>query len=168
MGDQFIENRGQVDDQVLYYATGSRASVYFTHEALVIDLKEESEGGEYDPLARFARGASRNETDGTDAPSRKGCAIYIYFEGANPFPRINARGDLPGAYHFIRGDDPLKWRSGVRASSEVVYQELWPGVDLVYRIANGNLTYEIVTRGGGAHEEVRFRHAGGARRCRDP
>ncbi len=36
----FIENRGQVDSQVLYYARGSGATVYLMEEAIVLDLHE--------------------------------------------------------------------------------------------------------------------------------
>ena len=39
----FIENRGQLDDEVLYYARGGGASIYFTAAAVVIDLREELE-----------------------------------------------------------------------------------------------------------------------------
>jgi hypothetical protein len=35
----FVENRGQVDGRVLYYLPATHAAVYFTADAVVVDLR---------------------------------------------------------------------------------------------------------------------------------
>jgi hypothetical protein len=159
IGTSFIENRGQVDSRVKYSATGSRATVYFTQDAIVIDLKEK---------ARNLRGRGPHqmphggmEAEAADSVPQKGCAVYIRFEGANPFPVVEARGELQTKYNYFLGNDPARWQAEVPAYSEVVYRDVWPGVDLVFREAEGGrLTYEAVLSPGADAQVVQFRYDG--------
>ena len=62
--------------------------------------------------------------------------------GANP---SGARPEnlLPGVSNYFLGGDPRGWRAGVPHYQRVRYQEVYPGVDLVYtaRAANSNTTF---------------------------
>jgi hypothetical protein len=73
---------------------------------------------------------------------------------------MEGRGELPTRYNYLQGNDPSRWRSGVPARSEVVYHELWPGIDLVYREEAGNLAYEVTSRPGADLSAVRFAYEG--------
>lgn len=141
----FIENRGQVDERVLCYGGGPRATVFFTREAVVLDLHEE-----VSPDAEGLSGALEEpeflRTSGR-SPGSQGFALWIRFEGANPSPLIQAKGELPARYNFFLGNDPGRWRTDVRSYEEIVYRDLWPGVDLVFRNHGGELTYEFVGAG---------------------
>ncbi|MFH1219858.1 MAG: hypothetical protein V1694_05345 [Candidatus Eisenbacteria bacterium] len=127
----FIENRGQVDSRVKYYSPGSRAVVYFTQDAVVIDLKEEMRS----PQGQKRHGMPYEEmaAEVADSIVQSGCAVYIRFEGANPSPVVEARGELATKYNYFLGNDPSKWCTDVGAYEEVVYRDVWPGVDVVYR-----------------------------------
>jgi hypothetical protein len=160
----FIENRGQVDPQVLFYSSGSGATVYLTAEAIVLDLREQEPehetGGE--ALADIDRHGPRGILGRVEeeAAPRRGCAIWVRFEGANPSPLIEAREELPGKYNFFLGIDPAKWRTEVPAFREVVSRDVWPGVDLIWRIERGELVYEVLSLRQADQELVRFRHEG--------
>jgi hypothetical protein len=149
--DGFIENRGQTDARVLYYAPGSRSSVYFTRDAVVFDDRGSAPGG----VLSF-RGRSGEIRDCPPPAAGRGRALHMRFVGANPNPSIEARGATPTLYHFFSGVDPAAWRTGVRAYREVVYRDLWPGVDLVYRIENGRVTREILALSSDDARAVRF------------
>jgi hypothetical protein len=155
----FIENRGQVDERVLYYATGPRATVFITREGLVFDLRAEVPDGEG---AGDPRG--RDNPDRApfpeDQPSICGCAVYLRFECANPSPRIAVKDELPARYNYFLGNDPVRWQTDVPAYGEVVYGDLWPGVDLVFRAFSGALVYEVVKAGVDAVPAARFRYEG--------
>src|SRR2546426_706680 len=36
---------------------------------------------------------------------------------------------LPSIYNYYLGNDPTRWRTGVRAYAKVVYRNIWDGVD---------------------------------------
>jgi hypothetical protein len=158
----FIENRGQVDSRAKYYCLGSRAAVYFTQDAVVIDLKEEMRN----PKGRGHHQMPYEEmmAEAADSVGQRGCAVYIRFEAASPSPVIEARGELETKYNYFLGSDPTRWRTEVPAFSEVVYRDAWPGVDLVFREDDGGrLTYEAVLSPGADGQMVQFRYEGADR-----
>ncbi len=152
-GVGFIENVGQVDGVVRYYAHGSGVSVYFTDRGLVLDIRERV-GGNVDP---GDLGVRDREPDGGFGERVRGCAVYIHFEGCSEDVEVVGRGELGTRYNYFIGSDPSGWRTGVRAYSEVVYRGVWEGVDLVYRMDGGNLEYEVIGEDLGL---VRFRYEG--------
>ena len=125
----FIENHGQVNEAVRYYRPGSNASVYFTPDAIVIDLKKEIArvpGSQTEPLSQERL---RDGGPGARPPedvTRRSCAVWISFEGANPSPSVEARGKLLTKFNYFVGSDPEHWHAGIRAYAEVVYRDLWP------------------------------------------
>ncbi len=139
----FIENRGQVDERVLYYATGPGATIYFTLDALVFDLRE-------CPM------------EGEEASPHRGCAVWVRFDGAQASPVVEARGELPGRYNFFLGSDPARWRTDVPSYKEVVYHDVWRGVDLVFRSRDGELIYDAVGGDEGTLPAPVFQYEGAA------
>lgn len=183
----FIENRGQVDPEVLYYAHGSGAAVYLTERAIVLDLPEKEPtsrpgAGAFDELeipgvrgidgspwgllvpGSQNRGSELHVASGeemvVEAPRRRGCAIWVWFEGANPSPRVEAREGLPGKCNFFLGNDSSRWQTEVPTFREVVYRDLWPGVDLVWRVVEGELVYGAVSAPWADPGIVRFGYEG--------
>jgi hypothetical protein len=151
----FIENRGQLPDEVLYYAEGSHASVFFMSEAVVLDLRDSVE----DVLGSTEGDAWSDESPFEPVPHR-GCAIWIRFDGATEPPIVEGRRRLPTEYNYFLGNDPEGWRTGIPAYREVVYRNLWPGIDLVYDVADGHLSFEAATDRGGDPSAVGFRYEG--------
>ncbi len=154
----FIENRGQVDPRVKYYCPGSQTAVYFTQDAVVIDVKEGVEnlpGPMHHQMAHAEMGVQ-----GADSVRRKGRAVYIQFEGANPSPVVEARRELVTKYNYFLGNDTSRWQIEVPVYSEVVYRDVWPAVDLVFREEGGRLVYETVLSSGADMARVRLRHEG--------
>ena len=66
----------------------------------------------------------------------------------------------PGITNYFLGDDPSKWRTNVPGFAEVIYRDVWPGIDLrVY--GNGpNLEQEFIVQPGGDLTLVRVSYRG--------
>ena len=167
----FIENRGQVNSRVLFYTFGAAAGIYLTSDAVVFDLREDGEIPRergprnprgYDVLSS-ERAADLDSQDQKDEGSRQGCAVWARFRGARPTAPVEGHGELAGKYHFFLGDDPAQWRTGVPAYEEIVYQELWSGVDLTFRIREGKLVCEVGSDESSMAEDVSFDYEGADR-----
>jgi hypothetical protein len=68
--------------------------------------------------------------------------------GANAQPRIVGLEPLPGKVNHISGNDPTKWRTGVTSYANVKYENVYPGVDLVYYGNQGRLEYDFIVKPG--------------------
>jgi hypothetical protein len=129
----FVANAGQADPAVRYMATGPDYGLYFT-----------------DTEARyaFARG------------QEPGPALSLRFVGANPRPRIEGRHPRASRPGVAGGQDPAGRRAGLQAFEEVVYRDLWPGVDLVFKTAGGGVKYDLLVGAGADLDRVRFAYRG--------
>lgn len=118
VGGGIVENRGQIEEEVRYYASADRANVYFTSTSVVLDFPGE------------------------------GHSIWMRFQGASPAAGLEARGERETRLHSFLGSDPARWRPHVRVYDELVYHDLWPGIDLRFVLGAGQLRYEIAAAPG--------------------
>jgi hypothetical protein len=130
-----VSNAGQLDSRVRYYGRGPGYSIYFTPEEVSL---------------AFAQRPGLASSTGPEAvkASTSRVAFALRFLGANPTVRPEGAREQPAKVNFITGNDPAKWHTGLSTYQEVVYPELWPGIDLVFRQAGGRLKYELVVQPG--------------------
>ncbi|MDQ3102062.1 MAG: hypothetical protein M3R08_11790, partial [Bacteroidota bacterium] len=77
-----------------------------------------------------------------------GHAWRMKFSGTGE-PTITASDPATHTYNYFLGNDPTKWRSGVKLMGVVTYGNVWPGIDVVFKgTKNGNLKYDIVVHPG--------------------
>ena len=120
----FVENKGQLDATVKYVVRGPRGSVFFTPTEVVFEILERKIA----PPKK--NGIARPETD--DPVERRGVVVRVSFPGANRDPAVEGKKELPGKVNVLRGADPTKWQTDIRAYSEIVYRDIYPGIDLVF------------------------------------
>lgn len=119
----FVENLGQTDPQVRYHSQGPDYAFFFTPEQIVISLNEDL------PV-------------GSNAAPRAS-VLGMNFVGANDGVQLKADGPTDARVNYVRGNDPGQWNTGLPGYSEVVYDELWPGIDMRLRGQGGELKYEF-------------------------
>ena len=68
--------------------------------------------------------------------------------GANPAPKVTGLEQLPGKVNYFIGKDPKKWRANISTYSKVRYQNVYPGVDLLYYGNQRQLEYDFVVAPG--------------------
>jgi protocatechuate 3,4-dioxygenase beta subunit len=132
----FVPNAGQTDSRVRYSAQAGGATFYFTPNEAVFAFGERS--------SRQARGV----------------VLRLAFLGANPGTRIEGQGLQTGKVNYLIGSDPASWRTGLPTYGQVVYRDLWPGVDMVFRGDAGRLKYEFVLRPGAKAADISLAYRG--------
>ncbi len=89
------------------------------------------------------------------APSATRDVLSLSFAGANPSPQVEAVGQLPGTSNYFLGSSPSQWRTDVPNYSEIVYHDVYPGVDVDFHgDAQGNLEYDFVVAPGADLSQV--------------
>jgi hypothetical protein len=110
----FEANQGQVDPQVKYLARGPGYTLFLTPGAAVLGLRSEGEG-------------------------KSTAWLRLDLQGAATKPAITGEEQLPGQTHYFVGNDPAQWRSNIPTFARVRYQQVYPGVDLIYYGRQGRL-----------------------------
>jgi Beta-propeller repeat len=80
--------------------------------------------------------------------------------GANRHTVVSGLDELPGKVNYFTGPDTRKWHTGVRTYAKVKYEDVYPGVDLLYYGRGGQLEYDFVVAPGVDPETIALRIEG--------
>ncbi|MEE8155544.1 MAG: SBBP repeat-containing protein [Phycisphaerales bacterium] len=132
----FVANNGQLDDAVAFYKRGSRFAAFCTTDGVTLVFTSRDDRAVRPPAPRRTEQAS----------TRHGVVLNMRFVGANPEPIIEGIAEQPTRLNCLLGNDPTRWHTNVATHREIVYRDLWPGIDLVIRDDPGQLKYEFHVR----------------------
>jgi uncharacterized protein YfiM (DUF2279 family) len=131
----FAPNAGQTDEAVRYLARGAGYSFFFTDNQAVLSLVK------------------------ADGQAATGLALELEFVGTSPDARLEARGPASGTVSQLTSSSSDS-TSGVETYQELVYRELWPGIDMVFRGDGGELKYEFHLDPGADPGDIRLDYDG--------
>ena len=128
----FVPNTGQMDARVRYSAQSGGRSFYFTTREAVFSFAAKS----------------------------KGLVLRLAFLDGNSRTAITGQKEAIGKVHYIIGNDPSRWHTDLPTYGEIVYRDLWPGIDLLFRSEGGQLNYEFLVRPGAHVRDIRLAYRG--------
>lgn len=152
----FIENRGQIDERVFFYAGCPAGAVFFTGDGLVLDLRESTTFP-----ATVCEEADRERARSLPAclgkpPACRGRAVRLRFNGASGTSAVLGRDPTGSRFHFFLGNDPAAWVMDARSFREVLYRGVWPGIDLAFHAAPEGIACEVRSSPGADTERIDF------------
>src|SRR5438105_1351963 len=112
----FEQNRGQTDQRVRFLARGASYALFLTEERAVLTLRSRE---------------------------KRNSVIRMQLAGANPVPAVSGSNQLPGKSNYFIGNDSTKWLRDIPQFARVRYQNIYPGIDLVYYGREGKLEYDF-------------------------
>jgi hypothetical protein len=128
----FEANAGQFAPYVDFAARGPGYTLFLMPGAMGLAVRQ--------PTSRLAQERR--------AVSAAGPSLRMSMEGANPEPRAVRLESLPGQVNYFLGSDVTRWRTGIATYSRVGYQDIYPGVDVVYYGNQGRLEYDFLVAPG--------------------
>jgi hypothetical protein len=136
---QFAGNVGQADSMVRYTTRGAGYTAFFTNDEVIFSSRRDTLG--------------RTEYE-------EGVIVRQRYLGANSNLVIEGMQPMHGTLNFIMGDDPTKWNTNIPTFGQVIYHNLYSGVDLIYSGANGQLKSEFVITPGTSPELIQIVYSG--------
>ena len=84
---------------------------------------------------------------GSSVPSHPSAPTQEFLQmklaGSNPQANLSATHLLPGKSNYFIGSDPSKWRTRVPHFAHVRYENIYPGINLVFYGTEGHLEYDF-------------------------
>lgn len=150
----FIENGRQWPETVQYSTAIPGGKLYLERGNFTFDLFDAA------TVNKVFAGHSSSAKQASNPPSILNCHAYkVHFTGANLATNPSGKKVTPGTYNFFLGNDPSRWSSGNKAYEEVIYTELYPGVDLkIY--SKGSLKYDFIVKPGARPGDIALRYEG--------
>lgn len=137
---RFEANRGQTDDQVKFLSRGHGYTLFLTPIEAVLVLSNQQSA------TSSQQSAKEDKSEKTEIPSWT--VVRMKLVGGNANPKITGMDPLPGKSNYFIGNDPKKWRTNVPNYARVRYQDVYPGVDLIYYGNTRQLEYDFVVAPG--------------------
>src|SRR5262249_37336110 len=128
----FEANQGQSDAQVKFLSHGRGYSISLAPTEAVITLRSLTRNGESE---NRRAGEKRKEEGGNphSAPHDPSATVLrLQLVGANPDATVSGVDELPGRVNYITGQDQAKWHTNIPTYAKVKYENVYPGVDLIY------------------------------------
>ena len=98
----------------------------------------------------------------------EGTTLRLKLQGANPAPQLAGLDEQPDKSHYLIGNDPSQWRKNVSNYARVAYDEVYPGIDLVYYGNQRQLEYDFIVAPNADPKTIKLAIEGADRVSIDP
>ncbi len=135
----FVENRGQLPDEVAFYTAARDKIVYFCKDGFTVSIpvrNEEEKFSEPEPFFEF------DDDDLGTRPAAEWWAVKFEFDSANNAVEASGNDAIPGYFNYFSGE-PSDWNTEVPAYRTIIYRDLWPGIDLCFKTVDKSVKYEF-------------------------
>ena len=136
----FEANVGQTDASVKFLSHSSGVSLFLTPTEAVLALSK-LEGKPLDVSHPHAFKSQPRANTSTSV-------VRMQLKGANRQPQVTGLEPLEGLVNYFLGNDPKQWHTNIPTYAKVQYQQVYPGVDMVYYGSNQQLEYDFVVAPG--------------------
>jgi uncharacterized repeat protein (TIGR01451 family) len=140
----FEPNQGQAnldpaDPRARFIARGSGYKLFLGTEGAIVSLRS----------SQLVRGKSKRG---------EFSSFQMKLAGANSKASLTATDLLPAKSNYLLGNDPAEWRSGIPQYARVRYENVYPGISLVFYGNQGRLEYDLQIAPGAdpAQAELEF------------
>lgn len=149
----FEENLGQTDPRVKFLSRGPGYTLFLAGNEAVLSLQQKKAHKAAQPIVGDPSRAVPSKTATTQA-------LRMKLLGANSRADIRGVGELPGKTNYFRGNDPKHWQTNVANYAQVHYENIYPGINLIYYGSHGQLEYDFVVGPGAAPNAIALNFAG--------
>ncbi len=145
----FEVNQGQTDARVRFLAHGPGYGLFLTATEAVVTLAP----------APAAAPSGLNHESAAAPPG----VVRMQILGANPDAQVIGQEPLPGKVNYLLGNDPARWHTNIATYRQVVYNQVYPGINLVYYGNQQQLEYDFRVAPGADPGVIALHFAGADR-----
>lgn len=129
----FERNQGQSDDAVKFLSRGKGYTLFLTPTEAVFSLRN---------------------------TAKKTSALRMKLAGADANAQVSGEQELQGKVNYMIGNDRTKWHTSIPTFRKVHYDNVWPGVDMIWHGSQNKLEYDFVIKPGSDASQIRLSFAG--------
>ncbi|TLU99252.1 DUF7948 domain-containing protein [Dyadobacter luticola] len=156
-GMYFIENKGQWDKDVLYRAEIPGGFLFLKSKSLVYvmyDAKKVS--------AQHANHASTSSAakENTEAVSIAAHGVEVQFQNAVSAVKHTPKKPIETYFNYFLGGKEANWGDGANGFEEVLYENLYQGIDLRIYLHQAQLKYEFIVKPQADPSQISLKYSG--------
>ncbi len=161
--DFFIENKGQIHDQNLI----PNAEVKYLFSTIGMNVELTTNGFSYDTYTSVEE---NNQIDSVKVlrkngfPKEKTAYLFhrvdVEFVDANSSPVIVGEGISTNYFNYYTTGVGNDGATNIRSYSKIIYENLYPNIDLEFTISEGKLKYNFILHYGANIDLIKWKYNG--------
>ncbi len=159
----FEANVGQADAKVDFLTRGPGYALYLSaaEATMVLQPPGDEAAGRAGGVNPLVQGASVDwprdrGVDTPRSPEEPPAIVRMQVLGGNPAASASGVDRLPGVVNYFLGNDPSQWHTGIATYGRVAYDDVYPGIDLVWYGSQSQLEYDFVVSPGADPSAIRL------------
>ena len=151
---EFVPNGGQWESQVMYRASMSSGVVFLERDRFTFTFPNQEQLAALHDLYHYG---SYEEWENTRIDNH---AYQVIFRYSSHDVRMVPHHPRTHYYNYFIGNNPSKWATDLYPFSEVRYEDLYPGIDVVTYSSGRNFKYDFVVAPGAKPEVITLEYVG--------
>ncbi len=149
---EFIENKGQWHENVLYKMNLNDGAIFFENNCLSFAFISQKD---------MNYSAAHHGSESHVSPLLKAAHAYkMYFKNSKPNPIVRPDLIKPDYNNYFIGNDHSKWASFVNKYGLIRYSDIYPGIDFVFYAMPFGLKYDIILAPGADYSKIELEYQG--------
>ena len=148
-GHEFVQNKGQWPADIQLMAKDGAAKIWMGSDRFLYQLTD------YSALEK-----AHHEQELLVNPSIPTAFVQQRFIGAQPKVQAQCLKVRKHTYNFFIGKDSTHWASGVGAFDEVLYQDYYTGIDMIWKNDQANYKYLFIVAPGADPTQISWAYSG--------
>lgn len=149
----FIENKGQWQNDIKFKAKIGGGNVWLHENSFTFDFYN------LEDYEKFTNEHTDNANNLNNQTLRHH-AYQLKFINAHSNIKMKENSSSSFYHNYFIGNDQSKWQSNVRLFEEIVYLNLYDGVDIKAVSSNGNFKYDIIVKAGADVNQIKWGYNG--------
>jgi len=153
---EYIENRGQWNENIFYKAEIPDGAMFFESDAIVFNFRhpddyprhkhDECSTNNQNPTPNLENGFEyQDECDQLNSRIRFH-AFKLRFVNCNRNAILTADKMLTGINNYFIGNDQRKWASNVKKYAQLSYKNIFDDIDMITTSRNNTVVYDFIVR----------------------
>lgn len=150
---ELIKNQGQWPAQVLAQSQLSQGQLYLERGGLTWNFMDLS-------AVAAVHGTNIDPADLQGQARIRGHVFKTHFEGANLNAKVFYEEEQITRYNYFLGQDEALWQGNVPAYAKLIYDDLYPGIDLHFYSQDFSMKYDFMVEAGADPSTIALRYEG--------
>ncbi len=156
---QFIENKNQWNNNVLYKADIISGSIFLEDNCFTYCFYDHNDVHKCHHPSDIEEEHNHAHNDG-NKKNMHFHAFKMHFNNSNINPRIYGNNEYPHYYNYFIGQDKSKWASKVKCYKGVNYNNIYNNIDIKMYNEKNNLKYDYIVKPGGNVHDINIEFEG--------
>ena len=152
----FIENKGQWNDNVKFQGDLNNGAFFLTAKGFTV-LQHKAD--DMQQLRDSHHPKIQSEIPSSNTITLHSHAYEVTFLNAST-PTIISNEAISSYNNYFIGNDPSKWAGNCKIYQEIIYKNIYPGIDVKYYSANNKIKYDLIVNPGADVSKIAMRYKG--------